>query len=85
MEKQRPVQVLKLGRIRASIWANSSKEKTQDVWFSVQVSRLYKDNGDWKDSTSFRRDDLPIVSKILEMAYAWIWNRQSTDDGVECS
>lgn len=74
MEKQKPVHEIRLGRIRAAIWGNQNGD---DVWFSVTVSRLYKDGNQWKDSTSFRRDDLPIASKVLEMAYAWIWDQQT--------
>jgi len=69
----RPVKEFKLGRIRASIWAN---EKTgQSVWHSVVVSRVYRDGGKWKEANSFGRDDLPIVSKVAELAYAWIWRQ----------
>jgi hypothetical protein len=36
--------------------------------------RLYRDGDEWKTTASFGRDDLPLVSKAAEMAYAWIWN-----------
>ena len=73
----RPVHEIKLGRVRASIWTN--KNDRQDVWFSVSISRFYRDGDDWKTTTaSFGRDDLPLVSKAAEMAYAWIWNAQGT-------
>lgn len=57
-----------------SIWTNESDR--QDAWYSVSISRLYRDGDDWKTTTSFGRDDLPIVSKAAEMAYAWIWNNK---------
>ena len=68
----RPVHEIKLGRIRASIWINESDR--QDVWFNVSISRVFRDGQDWKTATSFGRDDLPLVAKAAEMAYAWIWN-----------
>jgi len=68
----RPVHEIKLGRIRASIWTNHSDR--QDVWFNVSISRCYRDGDEWKTTTSFGCDDLPLVSKAVEMAYAWIWN-----------
>ncbi len=68
----RPVHEIKLGRIRASIWTNESDR--QDVWFNVSISRAYRDGDHWKTTTSFGRDDLPLVSKAAEMAYTWIWN-----------
>ena len=68
----RPVYEIKLGRIRASIWANGSDGK--NTWFNVSFARLYRDGDEWKTTSSFGRDDLPLVSKAAEMAYAWIWN-----------
>jgi len=67
-----PAHEIKLGAIRASIWSNRSEG--QDVWFKVSIVRLYRDGDQWKTTTSFSRDDLPLVSKAAEMAYAWIWN-----------
>jgi len=81
-QKQKPVEEIRLGRIRASIWANHNESR--EVWFNVTVSRLYRDGEQWKDSSAFSRDDLPIVAKVADMAYAWIWGRgASTQDGAE--
>ena len=73
-EKKKPAHEVKLGRIRAAIWPNQTEDS--DTWFNVTISRLYKDEGQWRDAASFRRDDLPIVAKALDMAYDWIWRRQ---------
>lgn len=73
-EKKKPAHEIKLGRIRATIWLNQTADA--DVWFNVTVSRLFKDENGWRDADSFRRDDLPIVSKAVDMAYDWIWKRQ---------
>lgn len=77
MAQNKPAHQIKLGNIRAAIWINEGKESTP--WFSVTLSRLYKDGDDWKDTTSLRRDDLPVASKILDMAYQWIWFRMETE------
>ena len=74
MGKRRPTHEIKLGKITAAIWANESEDGKS--WFNVTVSRLYKDNGDWKDSSSFGRDDLPIAGKTLDMALGWILRRE---------
>ena len=52
-------------------------------WFNVTVARLYKDGDDWRDSQSFRRDDLPIVAKAMDMAFTWVWDRQMADRSDE--
>lgn len=74
-EKKKPAHEVRLGRIRAAIWSNQTEDA--DVWFNVTISRLFKDEGQWRDAESFRRDDLPIVAKVVDMAYSWIWNRQA--------
>ena len=73
----RPIHEIKLGRIRASIWANRGRR--QEVWYSVSLSRVYRDGENWKTTTSFGRDDLPLVAKASDMAYAWIFNANGID------
>lgn len=75
-KKEKPVHEIRLGRIRAALWANKSPDG--QVWFNVTVSRLYKEKESdrWQDTPTFRRDDLPIVAKVVDMAYAWIWGQE---------
>jgi aryl-phospho-beta-D-glucosidase BglC (GH1 family) len=80
-QKQKPVNEIRLGRIRAAIWANQTEHR--EVWFNVTVTRLYKDGDQWKDTATFRRDDLPIVAKVVDMAYAWIWGQEVPADPAE--
>ena len=67
---KRPVHEIRLGRIRAAIWQN---ETETGLRHNVTLSRLYKDGDDWKDSTSFGRDDLPLVAKVSDQAHSWIF------------
>jgi hypothetical protein len=73
MATKKPVHEVKLSGIRAAIWAN---ETENGVRHNVTFSRLYKDGEQWKDSTSFRRDDLVIVAKVADLAFSWIWAEQ---------
>ena len=67
----KPVHELRLGRIRAAIWLNDTESGPR---YNVQITRLYKDQKDkWKDSTSFGREDLPLVAKVADMAMVWIY------------
>lgn len=79
--RPKPVHEIRLGRIRAAIWANGTESR--NVWFNVTVSRLYRDGDQWKDTAAFRRDDLPIVAKVVDMAYAWIWGQEVPADPEE--
>jgi hypothetical protein len=72
VEKTRPVHEVRLGRIKAAIWENETQNRTRH---NVTVSRLYKDGNDWKDSTSFGRDDLPLVAKVVDQAHSWIFDQ----------
>ena len=69
---QRPHEI-KLGRIKATIWANETED--HDEWFTTTISRLYKIGDTWKETNSLRRDDLPIAMKAIDMAYGWIWRK----------
>ncbi len=68
--KTKPVHEVRLGRVRAAVWKN---ESDQGAMHNVTFSRLYKDGDDWKDSTSFGRDDLPLLIKAADMAHTWIY------------
>lgn len=82
-QKQKPAHEIRLGRIRATIWANNGDKRA--VWFNVSLTRLYKDGEQWKDSSTFRRDDLPVVAKVVDMAYAWIWGQEVPADPDEAN
>jgi len=72
--KVRPVREIRLGRIRAAIWENETQIGTRH---NVTLSRLYKDGDEWKDSSSFGRDDLPLVAKVADQAHSWIFAQAS--------
>ena len=71
-EPKRPVHEVRLGRIKAAVWENETETGTRH---SVTITRLYKAEGDptWKTTTSFNRDDLPLVAKVADMAHTYIY------------
>jgi hypothetical protein len=71
--KKRPVQEIRIGRVRAAIWENETENGT---FHNVTLSRLYKDDhGKWNDSGSFGRDDLPLVAKVCDQVHTWIFEQ----------
>jgi hypothetical protein len=61
-----------LGRIRAAIWEHQTE--SNGTRHNVVFSRLYKDDeNQWRDSTSFGRDDLPLVAKVADQVHTWIF------------
>ena len=76
--KQKPVHEIRLGRIKAAIWANETDNGTRH---NVTITRLYKDGDEWKTSTSFGREELPLVAKIADMAHTWIYQQVHESNG----
>jgi len=68
---QRPAHEIRIGRIRATIWVHQPDGR--NAAFNTTITRLYKDGEVWRDSTVFYRDDLPVIAKVADMAYSWIW------------
>lgn len=67
----KPVHELRLGRIRAAVWLNDTENGPR---YNVQITRLYKDKQDkWQDSSSFGREDLPLVAKVADLAMVWMY------------
>jgi len=75
MSKTKPVHQIRLGRIKAAVWAN---ETSNGIRHNVTFTRLYKENEEWKDSDSFGRDDLPLVEKVADLAHTWIFEQQAS-------
>lgn len=74
--KNRPIHEIRLGTIKAAIWAN---ETENGVRHNVTISRLYKDGEEWKRSESFGRDELPLVAKVADLAHSWIFQESRSD------
>ncbi len=76
--KTQPVQVVRLRNIRAAIWANDTEFGMRH---NVTVSRLYKDDdGQWRSSDSFGREDLLLLAKVLDIAHTWISEQSQGQD-----
>ena len=77
----KPVHEIRLGAVKAAVWANNS---ASGLWHSVSFGRLYKaDDGAWKTSDSFGRDDLPLVEKVADLAHRWIYTNRKDDVPTE--
>ncbi len=72
----KPVHEIRLGRIKAAVWANDTEH---GVRHGVTLCRIYKDGNQWKETTSFGRDDLLVVAKIVDHANTWIYENSSND------
>ena len=75
----RPVRVIRLGRIRAAIWVNQTD--TGPV-YNTTFERLYKPEGEeqWKSSESFGTNDLLMLAKVADLAHTWIHQHRGPID-----
>ncbi len=74
--KQQPVHEIRLGAIKATIWENQTDAGTHR---NVSVFRLFKDGDNWKQTTSFGRDDLLTLAKVVDLAHSWIYEFAKSD------
>ncbi len=69
MARKSPIYEIRFGFVKAAIWKN---ETENGPWYNVTISRFYKQGNEWKDATSFGRDDLLLVAKAADVAHTWI-------------
>lgn len=75
----RPVRVIRLGRIRAAIWVNQTDNGSV---YNTTFERLYKPEGEeqWKSSESFGTNDLLMLAKVADLAHTWIHQHRGPID-----
>lgn len=77
MAQEKPVHEVRLGKVKAAIWKNDTES---GVRFGVTFSRIYKTESGWESSTSFGRDELPLLAKVSDMAHTWIYQQNDRSD-----
>ena len=76
---QKPVKVFRSRGVSASIFANHAKSDGRDITFhKVSLQRTYKDGDEWKTTTSFGRDDLPVARLLLDRAWEFILDAEAS-------
>mgnify|MGYP000846372744 FL=1 len=74
MTTNKPVIEIRYGKIRASIWANTTQNGLRHT---VTLSRLYTANGEMKSTDSLWRDDIPLAIKALDEAHTWMYSQHT--------
>ncbi len=73
----RPIHEIRLGKVKAAIWKNETDAGTR---FSVTIVRIFKTDDGWDSSTSFGRDELPLVAKVADMVHTWIYQQHDRNE-----
>ena len=85
MNKKSHVHEIKRGLIKAKIRCASTRAGEK---FSVSIVRLYRNGDQWKESTRYGRDDIPVIRLALDEAFGWIYIQQENEkrdlDEVVC-
>lgn len=66
-----PAKKFSIGYITATIWENE-KPNGKGTWYSIEITRTYKQDDDLKNTTSFSAADMLNVAKVAERAEHWV-------------
>ena len=70
MQNNKPIDVMRDGNLKASIWENTNEK---GPYFTTTFARSYRDEkGDWHDTQTFFRSDLLRISELGRRAYGRI-------------
>ena len=68
MAKQ-PLHEIRRGLIVVRIWDKRSRTARG---YSTSVIRLFRNGTDWKESSRFGSEDIPVVRLALDEAHKWL-------------
>lgn len=77
-QKNKPVE-FKLGPVKALVWAN---ETSSGIRHSVTFVRIYRKDDQWQETSSFGRNDLPLLEKVASRAHDYIFQQTGTRQTV---
>ena len=83
---EKPVAKFKAGAISAAVWSRQAVfNGRQATMLSTSVERRYKDaSGEWKSSTSFSRNEIPLAIFVLQKAFeAMLEKNGEQENGAE--
>ena len=77
--RNQPVHEVRLGGIKAAIWQNQTEA---GVRYNVTFERLYNQDGEWRSTSSFGRDDLLLLGKVADKTHSWIFAQSQGEDSA---
>jgi len=79
MTQQTPIAKFRAGQVSAALWENEIQTggRTATI-LKVTIQRRYRDtDGNWKSSTSFSRNEIPLAVHCLQKAFERIIELQN--------
>ena len=75
-QSNRPEQNLRYGGVEAAIWRNHGENGD---FLNTTFTRHFRQGDDWKQTESFREQDLPTLSKVAADAHSAIQQIKAVD------
>ena len=72
----KPVKTFRHRALSASVFENATKQGDR-TFHSVTIQRAYKVDGEYRHSSSFTRDELPVVEHLLKQAWLFMLEADS--------
>ena len=87
MTQQTPIAKFRAGQVSAALWENEIQTGGRTAtMLKATIQRRYKDtDGQWKSSTSFSRNEIPLAIHCLQKAFERIvalQNESSANGGA---
>ena len=79
MTQQTPIAKFRAGQVSAALWENEIQTggRTATI-LKATIQRRYRDaDGNWKSSTSFSRNEIPLAMHCLQKAFEKIVELQN--------
>ena len=75
----KPIAKYRAGPVHVALWENTMKRDDREtLMHKVSIERRYRgSDGAWRSTTSFTRNELPMIRFCLEQAYAEIIRREN--------
>lgn len=73
-ENNKPVFRLRYGNVVAAVWTHNSQS---GYFFDTTFKRVFKQDDQWGDSTSFEDRDLPNLAKAAADVHTWIYQQKA--------
>jgi hypothetical protein len=83
---KKPVKIFRLRGVSVSIFENQVNKDGRKVSFlKAAPQRAYKKEGtdEFGHTTSFSRDDLPVLKKVIDQAWEYMLGAERSRDGHE--
>jgi hypothetical protein len=78
----KPVKVFRLRGISASVFENESENGS---FYKISVVRTFKDGKEFKSTSTFSRDDIPVMLHVSKMAWHFVLSTEQEQRNSEDS